>query len=426
MQKIFIGIGIILSVLIACKTDIPVNESAEPDYTAKIIWKSNTNITSARGTIIDGDFIFAYDRYKDETSDKKLVKISAQTGEIQWRSAISEPVESSLIIIGDYIYVFLMEPGSILCFNKQTGTLAAKVRVDINNQSLEIVWNIIGYGNYLYFGIGNGSINSYFVRLNADVINKDGNVTKQVIEPEILWRPKYDWPVYSTPAINNNIIYVHTLVGITSDLDPIELVGINIDTKEVVFNMQFGFNDNDNEYYDLGRTRNALFAYQDVLYYIGGSIAAWDLKTWKQKYLKTFTPDMPPKQNYAAGSHIEITYWNEKIYYTNLISNIIEHDDYKNIYCIDTRTGNLVWSDIPPYSESLKTNPIITHNRMYVPHGYGLRVYNPETGKLIGVDKNFRGNAIGRNVLYGDYLITTRFANRNTDENSMVAIYVGE
>jgi hypothetical protein len=58
----------------------------------------------------------------------------------------------------------------------------------------------------------------------------------------------------------------------------------------------------------------------------------------------------------------------------------------------------------------------------------GLRVYNSENGKLIGVDKNFCGNAFGRNILYKDYLITTRFEKDNPDKagSVVVAVNVGK
>jgi hypothetical protein len=44
---------------------------------------------------------------------------------------------------------------------------------------------------------------------------------------------------------------------------------------------------------------------------------------------------------------------------------------------------------------------------MYVPHGFGLRVYEPDTGKLVGLDSSFCGSGRGRNILYKDYMITS-------------------
>jgi hypothetical protein len=52
-----------------------------------------------------------------------------------------------------------------------------------------------------------------------------------------------------------------------------------------------------------------------------------------------------------------------------------------------------------------------------------MRVYDPETGRLIGVDKNFFGVAIARNFLYNDLMITTRWY---AGKKKMVAIDVSE
>ena len=98
---------------------------------------------------------------------------------------------------------------------------------------------------------------------------------------------------------------------------------------------------------------------------------------------------------------------------------------HRNIHCIDAETGELVWNAIAKDSESLETNPIIAHGRLYVSQHSGLRVYEPETGKLIGVDKSFCGAGMGRNVLYNDYMICLR-VDRNTGDGRMVAVYVGE
>jgi outer membrane protein assembly factor BamB len=73
----------------------------------------------------------------------------------------------------------------------------------------------------------------------------------------------------------------------------------------------------------------------------------------------------------------------------------------------------------------LNTNPIIANGKLYVSQGSGLRVYKPETGKLMGVDKSFCGMAWGLNVLYKDYMICVR-EDRKTGDGKLVAVYVGK
>jgi outer membrane protein assembly factor BamB len=396
----------------------PVDPVNEPAYTAKIVWEADTSVSASRCNIQDGEYIYVYNNIEG-LAKVALTKLDIKTGVTVWMTVIARPTTSP-IVIDNFIYVLCME-SYIVCINKNDGNILAGVSVDVANQSLVMNWNIIANGNYLYFGIGNYAINTYFARLDVNLINKDGNVLDQNLEAEVLWRSQYDLPIASTPVIHNNVIFVHTFIG--NDIHPVELAGINMDTLELVFYKQFGVKDN--EQYERGRDSNSLFVHNDTLYFISSSISAYNLNTGKLLYLKTFSNDTPPEKNYAAIRPIEITYNKDKLYYTTEENTLFGNNRYKNIFCVDAKTGNLVWSDIPPKSEALKTNPIIAHNRMYVPHGYGLRVYNPDTGQLIGVDKNFEGEALGRNILYGDLMITTRY-NPASDRWQTVAVYVGE
>jgi outer membrane protein assembly factor BamB len=161
------------------------------------------------------------------------------------------------------------------------------------------------------------------------------------------------------------------------------------------------------------------------LYYLSWAISAYNLKTGKQLYLKEFSLSNTSNNEgfYHAGGAVDKVFYKGKIYYTNGSS---FRNGFRNINCIDAETGKLVWHDIYKYSESLGINPIIAHGKMYVPQFMGIRVYNPDNGKLIGVDTSFCGFGTGgRCLLYNDYMITAR-VNRDTGESQIVAVYVGE
>jgi outer membrane protein assembly factor BamB len=136
-----------------------------------------------------------------------------------------------------------------------------------------------------------------------------------------------------------------------------------------------------------------------------------------------FYIDTPDRENYGGYTY-QAVYYKGKVYYTSGESE--SGADFRNIHCIDAKTGKLVWSAIAKYSESLETNPIIAHDRLYVSQGSGIRVYNPENGKLIGVDKSFYGMGMGRNLLYGDYMICIRMDRGGSGTGNLVAVYVGK
>jgi hypothetical protein len=377
-------------------------------------------MTTFSRMIIENEYVYFHETQKNNATPM-LCKLNAQTGQIAWKvpsdySSLAHPV-----INGDYLYVF-MNTNYFLCFEKETGAIAARVVVDINNQRLSMPWGIARYENYLYFGIGNYTSNNYFARLDTGLINMERRTSEQRLEAEALWSSQYDFAVCSAPVFYNNAVYFHTFVRDKSR--PVELVGIHMETREQIFYYPFG---NEGGYsYEPGWGFNSLLLVDDILYFISASISAYNLTNGRRLYYKKFEIDMPPKKNYSAAYHVEATYYNGKIYYTTMSSNGVYDWGYYNIFCIDAKTGNLAWGTIPKQSESLLVNPVIAHGKMYITHGYGLKVYNPENGKLIGADKNFCGNAVERNILYGDYLITTRDDFAANRRFTVVAIYVGK
>jgi hypothetical protein len=402
------------------KTDT-AEPGTEPVYEANVVWEvSGVNVWYPNLNAYDDGYMYVYGK-DNKTGEEKLIKINVEDQTVVWSLLIGYPSNKKFLIDGDYIYNVMLD-NTIICVNKNEGKIAAKITVDIENQDLELHWNLLVYENYLYVGIGHHTSNSYFVRIDMNQIDKTGDNLNQFFEPEILWRPQYNWAVASTPAVYESVIYVHTFVGNAPEPEPVELAGFNVHTKERVFYEQFGV---EGEYqYELGRNWDSLLVRDGVLYVISDSISAYNLQTGKRLYLKKFYPGTPPEQVYYASDHLELTYYKGKIYYTNINSNH-NYNRYRNIFCVDAATGNLVWSAVPPDSESLWTNPIAAYDRVYVPHGYGFRVYDAETGKLLGVDKNFEGNALCRNILYGDYMITVR-GDALIDGCHLVAVYVGE
>jgi hypothetical protein len=400
------------------KADEFVDESDEPAYTAKIAWISDTDIGRCPQIEIDEDAIYAFEDVGDDFSAPfRLVKLEAKTGVVVWRSEpLSGIVNCKPTIAGEYVYIFV--PASyIYSFNKQSGVLSAIVQTDLEQKGALLESYIIAYNEYLYFGSAGN--NRYFARLDVNSIdrNADPHIPQELAQ-EVIWRPKTGYRVNAVPVIHNNVIYTHTFAGFDSLIT--EIAGFSVLTNERCFYKKID--------YDRGVVSNSLIVHNDILYTLfGRSISAYDLRTGEQLYLKLFTEGVtPPEESYAPTDHTKaLTWYNGKIYFTDGGYHSSPEDRWHNINCVDAKTGSLVWNAVPPFSESLGTNPIIAHGKMYVPHGYGLRVYNPENGKLIGVDTSYCGYGYGRNILYGDYLITV-MDNRDTGIGKVVAIDVSK
>ena len=66
-------------------------------------------------------------------------------------------------------------------------------------------------------------------------------------------------------------------------------------------------------------------------------------------------------------------------------------ENYKNLICINAEDGSYVWGDMYLFSISNDRVPCEYNDKIYVPADKYLRVYEAQTGKLIGVNKNYKG-----------------------------------
>ncbi|MDR2955015.1 MAG: PQQ-binding-like beta-propeller repeat protein [Prevotella sp.] len=413
MKYIFFCTIIFVLPFFSCRlmtNDNNKNSDKEPSYKASIVWESNTNVISFPSDIAIADSnVYVYENTEsEEVISFRLSKLNAKTGEVMWRTeSFSKWPSCPPQIIGEYAYVFLFQSSLIHSYDIETGKLAAIIETDTENNGMEIESNPIVYGNYLFFGIYNGPMGSYLARLDVTTIDYSKNHSEfQFIDPEIIWVPELGGFAWTEPIIRNNVIYCRSYAGITSD-DPIELAGINMDTKQVVFHQRID--------YDNGQEHYPLLIHEDIIYILGHSLSAYNLNTGEQLFLKTFTGAEPDNEWYAAiFSSLGKVYHKGKIYYTN---------SYSDVICIDAKTGKLAWKERVPLVESLGTNPIIVNDKMYVPYAGGLRVYDTNTGKLIGVDKSFEGHGQGKNILYNNYMIAVK--HDSSGIGKVVAINLG-
>ena len=429
-MKISVLYFILLFMFSSCDLFNKNTIEGEPSYTAKIVWDSGLYSNSYGSHTVYEDFIYFYERPPEYTTVNiySLTKLDAKTGRLIWRSLeFSNIVPCQPAIIGEYVYVFL-EPNYIVSFNKETGEHTAIIEVDIEERNFEMNWNVIAYQKYIYMGLWRWT-DSYFVRLDLDLIKHNNNFDEiQIITPEILWEPEFFNLVTAKPVVYNNVIY--TCTSSPGAIDPVEIAGFDTNTGQIKFYITFGGSEDNVEDIFLPETGagivgNPIFIHNNILYFLRRSISAWNINTGEKLYRHVFTNDIPIHKLYAAAS-LQPIYYKGRIYYTNDTGDLDGSPmGFRNIHCIDASTGKLVWNAIAKYSESLITNPIIAHDRLYISQYHGFFVYNPVNGKLIGVDRSFCGAGLyGRNILYNDYMICIQ--EDDYGDGKLVAVYVGK
>jgi outer membrane protein assembly factor BamB len=421
MKQFYFGWVILLAVISfsTCPVNFDDKPSSddEPNYNLPVVWKSDVLRPFSSQMTSDRDGVYILNFMENDFSTVKLNKLNPLTGITIWSTDYFEEVSVYQPIITDScIYVTLWDSG-ILCFDKESGRQLARVKITGDNPNMWVTSNYFLYDNYFYFGYGEEITTDividdfYLARINANSIVMDGNTREQPIEPELLWQGRYKSCILSLPIVYNNILYCNTK---TLDITiPVEIAGIDINTKKELFYDSFG---GDRDYiFDHGWERNSLYIKDDIMYYLSWSIAAYDITNYKKLYHIIFDNSTPKNKNYSAGDFLDITFHNNKIYYTTTGTNYLGDTGSRNIFCINKNDGKLVWSAIPRKSESLGTNPVIYNGKVFIPHMNGVRVYNADNGKLIGVEKSIEGNSICFNQLIGSIMITDSLSDEYPD-----------
>jgi outer membrane protein assembly factor BamB len=114
-----------------------------------------------------------------------------------------------------------------------------------------------------------------------------------------------------------------------------------------------------------------------------------------------------------AGAYLKgISFYNNKLYYatgmhsqTHLMDPTADPKRVKNIVCIDADTGSPVWGDLVPGGASISSFPLIHNGKAFIVTDLGLRVYEADTGKLIGVDKSVQSFGSNHDLMYNGLFI---------------------
>ncbi|MBR5645126.1 MAG: PQQ-like beta-propeller repeat protein [Treponema sp.] len=107
---------------------------------------------------------------------------------------------------------------------------------------------------------------------------------------------------------------------------------------------------------------------------------------------------------HTADLSKDMLFYDEKIYFTNeesfMSGKASGHpkENYKNILCISAKDGSYVWGDMIHFGISNFIVPCEYNNKIYFSTEKGLRVYEAQKGKLIGVDKEY--NCSGQDPMY--------------------------
>lgn len=377
--------------------DKPVYQTEHP-YTCSVAWECpNTDYGSNVAYKIYGQYIYFVNGSTYFNNPRSLWKVDLDTGEKVWESREIQGMIVGIARVNNTTYLFGENNGyNILSFDDNNGELTATILFDEDEEvaSHINVWmgKPIEYGNSLVWGSGVG-----LCKLDVGRIDYDKPVNEvQVIIPECLFDvPKY-CGIAATPVIEDDVVYFMRNAYMDEPGEN-DIAAYNLATDTLVWQRKSNLM--------TGLVLDGMRVYGDWLCIVdafgatcihkatgGKDATTGDGERWvinedsDVSYMEIFAADC-----YGRGLFVS----NNKMFYTNGIHS--DSDSFidvpaaklKNIICLDITTGKPVWTDMPPYfCGSLGASPIVANGKAYVAHDDGLRVYNAETGELLGVDRS--------------------------------------
>lgn len=401
-------------------------EKPEPVYTPSIAWTLETDylegdvpIELINGFLYipEGNFLTSSSA---ATSFVQLTKVNPGTGVYEWKTAKKNfSTKTSAVKSGQYIFIMVSRIDNfktcILCYDDTSGNLLATIKLGgtdvLSQQNGPFLYKMISYQNYLYWGNrgwdNSGNYIPYgLMRFDINSIDFSKSAEEeQVIEPQLIWETAVRRSVWATPVEKNGIIYFITKNPTYPEEGTSDIVAIDALTAEV----KWKYNQNIMS----GLPQNSLIIDGERLYVVDSSIGCYNINNG-EKYFEIIAREQNYKKDYCLGNSSfsrGVFFYNNRLYYTTQASwatsgmTEIPADMVKNILCVDASNGKYVWGDIPKGGGSLGTRPIVVNGRTYVVSDMGLRVYNADTGELIGVDKTVKNYGSQPNAYYNNLVI---------------------
>jgi len=416
-MKIFPFFFLIPVLFCSCFNLTQDEKDDEPVYTPEIVWQTKVNYRLSWAYPFESD---GYGYYPEESTFfstatsyyARLVKIDLNNSDIMWKTEdVPARYTDQAQKIGEHIYFSLRGQDIIMVYNDDDGSLAATVSLNQNTPSMynrngprlnhTAVWD-----KYIFWENSDEKPWDHqgLMRFNTSHIDFDIDPEEeQLIEPELVWRIDWQAGINANIVVKEGIVYFltsrHWFEGGTVEFSYLVAVDAVNGAEKWVIKRDHGW----------GNRENSLVVDGDRLYVIDRNPCCYNRKTGEVIFEKK--DDVYEYSD--AGAELQgISFYKDKLYYTtgmhsrtHLQDSTADPKRVKNIICIDGENGDLVWGDLVPGGATIYTFPLVNKGKAYVVTDRGLRVYDAETGKLLGVDKTVENTGRNHNLLYKDLVI---------------------
>lgn len=423
---------LISSCLISCNFDNRNNnktDETENNYVQDVVWTYEAkNVYASKFCQQYGQYYYIIEYKTAPDKDFVYSKIDLKNGEKVWESKIFNlsskysPVKAN--INGMDCLIILDSKDFFYFIDDNTGSLLASLTFYKNENygKLNTDWDDYVMGNPTKFLFANNCLywtNRFtdkmyenpheklqgIVKLDLSMLNFSNPDDFQYIKPSLVWinSDVRQW-IHMVPVEQDGVFYFLTYNQFLKD--PYCILGaFDTSTDSILWLNK------ENKLTGSGY-RNMLIA-DDKLFVIEEGQGCYDLKTGEAIWEQYQTEEERNSQIDICASFYSsgISYSDGLLYYTNTMGQYtsslygVEKENVKNIQCLDAKTGNFVWGDLPNNPGSLYTNPMVLNNQCFVVGWENLRVYDSKTGKLIGIDNSVKSHGMERTISYENMFI---------------------
>jgi len=376
----------------------PPGPPPEKAYRVELLWEREVYSPSYGSALIEGPYCYlpAYENYPG--GGQNIVKINIEeNGRVEWESReVRDGAPEKTQKIGAYLYVPAYS-GFIYVYNDSDGKLAATV----DNSTIGYYSPVAVSGAYLFWGSSVRPAGGGLMRFDSRLIDfskAPGEV--QTITPELVWSNAWQARIYFNLISENGILYFLTRSYMPEN--PSVLVALDAEVGDVIWEREAPYCQGDNDF-SLVVNGEKLLVVERVVDdegVIEGTFSSYDKAT-----------GAPFLENISMGHGIG---WRGGI--TTLYNNRLFYSDKWGLVSVDADTGNLIWSisawsflpNLPKNDQEsmyFRSSPLVNNGKVFIMHGTGLRVYDADTGKFIGVDKSLQNRWTDEIAIYQDIYI---------------------
>ena len=386
-------------------------EKKEPVFNVNELWRISLEDSPNVKTVIEDSFFYVVKGdllYTTEERKFKVLKININNpSEIIESKEFTGIEASDFLIVGNMLIIGTRE-FKVLILNKNDLSL-------IKEQTIRHLMDgpVYEYKGNLYWENG---ANGYRGENRELILEKD-NVVKANLEDIInctseIYEVEYVCHEFNGESIISMRLEEGILYFLTYNRDYWKedgglsyFVAWDLDSNQKLWAHELK--------YEFFRSEADIQIVGDKIYLISVGRYCFDKKTGKELWRIIQTDEDKTREVIIHTDTClkDMLYYDGKFYFTNgeyfgsKGYGKYPKENYKNIICINAEDGSYVWGDIFMFQISNAIGPCEYNDKIYFPTDAGLRVYEAQTGKLIGVNEDYKGTGYKFIYKYNDILL---------------------